>query len=197
MRYGICRIVNGIVELPTRKGPVGIPVRPMIGTLWTAPPAGVLPGYEFDSEHLGNVDCPDLAAGNTVLLPIGVDGGLLALGDVHAVQGDGEMTGVAVEASAEVELVVTVFSREEAGYVSCPQINGDDFIGSMGCRFRDPVSENIRRAGYDLMQRLALYYGFTPLDAYHLLGQAGEIRVCQVLGDHQAALVRIRKAFLV
>ena len=192
----ICRIRGGVVELPTSKRLIEIPVKPMIGTLWTAPPDGVLPSFQFDSHHLGNVDCPDLIAGNTVVLPVASEGGLLALGDIHAVQGDGEITGVAVEASAEVELVVRVLAKDKAQYVSCPQINGDDFIGSVGCHFGDSISENIKTAYYDLLQRLFRYFGFTPIDAYHLLGQVGEVRVCQVLGEHQAALVRVRREYI-
>jgi amidase len=46
-----------------------------------------------------------------------VDGALVAFGDAHGVQGDGEITGVAVEIEAEVELTMRVRDREEAGFV--------------------------------------------------------------------------------
>ncbi len=48
------------------------------------------------------MDLLDITVGAQVFLPVNVAGGLLALGDVHACMGDGEATGVALEADAEV-----------------------------------------------------------------------------------------------
>ena len=42
-------------------------------------------------KHGGNLDTPEICAGSTVYLPVEVDGALLALGDCHAVQSDGEL----------------------------------------------------------------------------------------------------------
>jgi acetamidase/formamidase len=55
----------------------------------------------------GNVDCRLLVAGTTLFLPIANDGALLSVGDGHAAQGDGEVSGTAIEcalASAEITL---------------------------------------------------------------------------------------------
>lgn len=45
----------------------------------------------------GNMDCKELVAGTTLFLPIAVEGGLFSTGDGHALQGDGEVSGVAIE----------------------------------------------------------------------------------------------------
>jgi len=47
--------------------------------------------------HGGNLDCRELVAGSTVYLPIPVEGALLSVGDGHAAQGDGEVSGTAIE----------------------------------------------------------------------------------------------------
>jgi len=55
----------------------------------------------------GNIDCRLLVAGTTLFLPIANDGALLSVGDGHASQGDGEVSGTAIEcalASAEITL---------------------------------------------------------------------------------------------
>ena len=65
-----------------------IPARPMIGTLGTAP-SGEMPGNAFGGRHGGNMDVQEVRAGSTVFLPVEVDGAILHIGDVHAVQGDG------------------------------------------------------------------------------------------------------------
>ncbi|MBW2122853.1 MAG: hypothetical protein JRH07_13560, partial [Deltaproteobacteria bacterium] len=43
--------------------------------------------------------------------------------------------------------------------------------------------------------RLNRFHGFSLMDAYHLLGQVGEVRACQLVGDFQAAMVKIRRDF--
>jgi acetamidase/formamidase len=49
----------------------------------------------------GNIDCKLLVAGTTLYLPIAVDGALLSAGDGHAAQGDGEVSGTAIESPLE------------------------------------------------------------------------------------------------
>ena len=85
---------------------VRFPVRPMVGTIGTAPAgAGVetlLPG-----PHGGNMDNRYVTTGATVYLPVAVPGALLGLGDVHASMGDGEITSIGLEICAEVTVRVT------------------------------------------------------------------------------------------
>jgi hypothetical protein len=47
-----------------------------------------------------------------------------------------------------------------------------------------------------LIHRLKAFHGFSIMDAYHLLTQVGEVRVCQVLGDFQAAMAKVRRQFI-
>ena len=192
----ICRIEDNIVYLPTSRGDIKIPVSPMIGTICTSPGKEKIASFKFGAEHLGNVDCKEITTGNKLILPINTEGGLLSMGDVHAVQGDGEISCVAVEIAADVTVKVNVLTMKDAQFEGCPQINGDDFIGSIGCHFGNPVSENIKFAYFDLIQRLKSHFGFSTMDAYHLLSQVGEVRVCQVLGNHQAALAKVKKRFV-
>jgi acetamidase/formamidase len=192
----ICKIEGDYVYLPTNRGDIKIPVSPMIGTISIAPKQEKIASFKFGAEHLGNVDCKEIAKGNKLILPINIEGGLLAMGDVHAVQGDGEISCVAVEISADVTVKIDILASGEAQFAGCPQINGDDFIGSIGCHFGNTIGENIKYAYFDLIQRLKKYYGFSVIDAYHLLSQVGEVRVCQVLGDHQAALAKVSRRFI-
>jgi acetamidase/formamidase len=61
----------------------------------------------------GNIDCKLLVAGTTLYLPIEVDGALLSAGDGHAVQGDGEVSGTAIECPLErAQLTIDVIDRE-------------------------------------------------------------------------------------
>jgi acetamidase/formamidase len=60
----------------------------------------------------GNIDCKLLVAGTTLFLPIGNDGGLLSAGDGHAAQGDGEVSGTAIECPLE-SAQITVDVRDD------------------------------------------------------------------------------------
>ena len=74
-----------------------VALRPFLGVIGMPPPEpgqhSTIPPRRFG----GNLDCRELVAGSTLFLPIGVDGGLLSVGDGHGVQGDGEVTGTAIE----------------------------------------------------------------------------------------------------
>jgi acetamidase/formamidase len=192
----VCRISDDHVYLPTSRGEIKIPASPLIGTISVAPSRERIASFKFGAEHCGNVDCNEVAKGNRMILPVNTEGALFGLGDVHAVQGDGEITCVAIEIPAEVTVKINLIPREEGQFIGCPQINGDEFVGSIGCHFGNAISENIKYACFDVVQRLKEYYGFTIMDAYHLFSQVGEVRVCQVLGDFQAAMAKVNKRFI-
>jgi formamidase len=59
-------------------------------------------------EHGGNMDIRYLQSGVTIYLPCQVDGCGLAVGDLHYAQGDGEVSGTALEMDATVTLTVEV-----------------------------------------------------------------------------------------
>src|SRR4030095_8726058 len=56
----------------------------------------------------GNLDVRDLAAGAILYLPVEVEGALFSIGDGHAVQGDGEVCGTAIETPLSVTLTLDV-----------------------------------------------------------------------------------------
>jgi len=70
---------------------------PFMGVMGTPPPEpgehSTIPPRAWG----GNLDCRDLVAGSTLYLPVGVPGALFSTGDGHARQGDGEVSGTAIE----------------------------------------------------------------------------------------------------
>lgn len=84
-------------------------LRPFLGVIGLPPAA---PGEHSTipprTEGGGNIDCRELIAGSTLHLPVTVPGALLCLGDGHGAQGDGEVSGTAVECGMTTELVVGV-----------------------------------------------------------------------------------------
>jgi len=104
-----------------------------------------------------------------------------------------------METAADVRLRIDLIKQEENRHLNCPQIESERTIGSIGCHFGQPLGENVRAAFHDMVMRLHRFYGFTVMDSYKLLGQAGEVRVSQVLSYHgyNAASARLDKKYLV
>ncbi|MDP8911646.1 MAG: acetamidase/formamidase family protein [Actinomycetota bacterium] len=84
-------------------------LRPFLGVLGMPPPE---PGRHSTTPPRiwgGNIDCKELVAGTTLLLPIPVDGALFSAGDPHGRQGDGEVSQLAIECPLErAERTLTV-----------------------------------------------------------------------------------------
>jgi acetamidase/formamidase len=87
---GVARCEHGEVATAPFLGVIGMPP-PEPGRHSTVPPR----------RFGGNVDCKLLVAGTTLYLPVPVNGALLMVGDGHAAQGDGEVSGTAIECPLE------------------------------------------------------------------------------------------------
>ncbi|HEX7125757.1 MAG TPA: acetamidase/formamidase family protein [Thermodesulfobacteriota bacterium] len=74
-------------------------------------------------ENGGNMDVKQMVKGTTLLFPCFVDGCLLSVGDVHFAQGDGEVSGTAIEMNAVVTVKLQI-RRGQAAHVPRPQIEG-------------------------------------------------------------------------
>ena len=60
----------------------------------------------------GNLDNWRLGKGAAVYLPVSVPGGLLSIGDPHAAQGDGEISGTAIECSMTGRVTVVLHKKD-------------------------------------------------------------------------------------
>ena len=187
---------DGLARLPVRGGTVALPLRPFLGTVGVAPRWERRLSFSQSPEYLGDVDQPALGAGAVLRLPVNVAGALLAFGDAHGVQGDGEITGVAVEIEAEVELTVRVRDREEAGFCSLPQLDTAAAIGSLAGLHGASLDDCARAAYLDLVQRLVRRHGFTVTDAYQLLGQVGRLRVGNMIDPFYSVLATVERRYL-
>jgi acetamidase/formamidase len=85
-----------------------VTLAPFLGVLGMPPPErGVHPTFP-PRRWGGNIDCKELVSGTTLYLPIPVDRALFSAGDPHAAQGDGEVSGTAIEAPARAQLTLDV-----------------------------------------------------------------------------------------
>ena len=163
-------------------GPV-LPALPMIGTLGLALPEPgahpLLPPSRFG----GNMDIRQLGAGSSVLLPVGVPGALLSLGDGHAAMGDGEICGTGVETSArtvlEIELVKdrpiaspileTAPAARRSGAALVTTGVGPDLLAAARDAARALVDETVRRTG------------LSPVHAYILASLTADLIISEIV----------------
>jgi amidase len=161
-------------------------LRPFLGTIATAPEWEKLStlATSFGSHPAagGNLDCRDIREGTRVYLQSFNEGGLLYFGDMHASQGDGEVTGIANEVAGEVTLRCEIIKNKRLNNV---RLETAESLISVYC-YR-PVEEAIRQALKDLVLWLEGDYGMSKREAYMLASICPDFRintyqVCSGLG---------------
>jgi len=159
-------------------GGLRVPIGPMIGDIYTTP--GSLPPTFYD--HGGNMDFTEVRPGNTLYLPVFHEGGLLVLGDVHAVQGDGEVFGEGAECAADVTLTIDVDRRyrHPRPLVETP----DQLIGLAG---RGSLYDSVTLATEDMTALLARLRDIRPEQAYILCCVVGSVRLAGCLARRDGA----------
>ena len=183
------------MELDGRR--LSLPSEPFIGTLGVAPAVERRLTLSQSPEYLGDVDVRAFRPGTTLFLRAHADGGLLFVGDVHATQGDAEITGVAVEVDAEVTVSVEVIPKGEGIYGRLPVLASESWFGVIAA-FGGAGLTNCVRAGYaDLCELMQLHYGFTRSGAYVLLGQVGRVQVGNMIDPFYSCLVQVDRKYLV
>ena len=90
---------------------IRIPLRPHFGVIAVAPREAELVDSVPPSYFGGNLDNWRLGKGSTIYLPVSVPGALLSIGDPHAAQGDGELSGTAIECSMTGTLQIIVHKK--------------------------------------------------------------------------------------
>jgi acetamidase/formamidase len=156
--------------------PVRVPVRPHFGVL------GVLPeGTEAISTvppgvFGGNVDNWRFGAGATVFLPVFQPGAGVYVGDPHFAQGDGEVCGTAIEASANASVRLAAVDDLQ---LRAPMLETATHWFTHG--FGDDLDEAARMAVLEMIELLRWRIGLTADDAYSLASVAMDLGIAQVV----------------
>lgn len=169
---------------------LSLPWRPFMGTLAVAPDLEAITTLA-PGPFGGNMDVPDVCPGNTVYLPVWNEGALFYTGDTHARQGQGELCGVALEITSKATFVFEVIKRRP---LSWPRIESPDRIMTVGSA--RPMEDAARIAYAELVTWLEADYGWSRLDAYQLLTQAGELYVGNMVDTTYSLVASIPKRYI-
>jgi acetamidase/formamidase len=176
LRAGIGRALDRELDLKPFLGVMGMPP-PEPGVHSTIPPR----------RWGGNIDCKELVAGTTLYLPIPVDGALFSAGDGHAGQGDGEVSGTAIETPAQARLGLDV-DQELSIEWPMARINGAwltfGMNRSLGQAARIAVDGMVKLMGREL--------GLKRADARVLASVGVDLHVTQIVNGAQGVHAVLR-----
>jgi acetamidase/formamidase len=169
---------------------VTLPLAPFFGSIGVAPPplAGRIssrpPGW-----HGGNLDNKDLVAGSTLYLPVHVSGALLSVGDGHAMQGDGEVTGTALETSLRGTFEIRVRKGQRLRW---PRAETPTHYIAMG--LHDDLDEATKLATREMVEFLMAEKTLSRDDAYMLCSLAANLHVTQAVDATKGVHATIAKS---
>ncbi|ACX66013.1 Acetamidase/Formamidase [Paenibacillus sp. Y412MC10] len=125
----------------------------------------------------GNLDCKELTAGSTLYLPIPVDGGLFSTGDGHAAQGDGEVSGPALE--CPMEKVSLTFHVRDDMPIKMPRAKTS--IGWLTMGFHEDLDEAMWMALSGMLDLMTELYSISRTEAYAYATLTVDLRVTQIV----------------
>jgi len=173
MRRRSTRVVpirNGYCEFNAH---IRFPIRAMVGTIGVAPPTGSIRGV-LPGPHGGNLDNIHITTGSTVYLPVNAPGALLAMGDLHAAMGDGEICISGVETGGSVLATIHLCKGRK---LSRPLVETDTLWMTMGDG-RD-LQEATRVACDEMLNLLTQEWSLSPEDAFMLMSVEADLGICQ------------------
>jgi acetamidase/formamidase len=163
-------------------------LQPMLGCVAVAPPGHMAYRTGFLGAYGGNMDYNQIREGTTLYLPVFVPGAMLFVGDGHAAQGDGELTGDALETSMDVEFTVSLIKGESTG---APRAENDEYLMSLG--IANSLPEAVQSATTELANWLQREYKLEPNEAAIVLGTAMQYNIAELVDPLVHVVAKVRK----
>ena len=189
---------NVIIPLDQTTGTIRIPwgntvkAEPFFGVMGVKPQenegeiTSLVPG-----NFGGNIDLKFARPGTTVCLPVHIPGAGFSVGDGHALQGDGEIVGTAIETSLFGEFRLHIAENAATDY---PFVLGPDWLISTA------TNADLERAVAEALQQavklLCRYYQISPTDAYRHCGLLADLRIAQMVNINVGAYVLVQTTSL-
>lgn len=167
---------------------IRLPLTPMMGVLGVYPREGEDIHCAVPGDHGSNMDTKLVKPGSSVYFPVFKDGAGIALGDLHACMGDGELDGTGIEIAGRVCLRVKVIKNKS---IDRPIIETDEAFYFMASR--EDIHDAIHVAVSDAVDFLEKKKNIPFTIAYRLLSAACDIQISELVNDTLTARVRVPK----
>jgi acetamidase/formamidase len=171
---------------------VVVPLRPHFGVGGVAPREAGRVNSIPPGEFGGNVDNWRFGPGAAMYYPVLHPGALCYLGDPHMAEGDAELSGTAIEASANAVVQLTVHKGLR---LTSPMLETPTHWIAHG--FDPDLNRAMKSAARSLLGFLVEQKGLSPDDAYSLISVAGDFGVTQVVDQRQGVHGMIAKNLFV
>jgi amidase len=152
-----------------------LPLTPMIGAIGTAPRDRTI-GSGVPEAHGGNMDCTLIKPKATLYLPVNVPGGLLGLGDLHAVMGDGEVGMAGLEVSGAVDMRIGLVKHAT---FPMPLIDTGDIVTAIVSE--KDLDDAAKYSVHAMVLWIARSTDLTLNEANMLVSLIGDVRICQIV----------------
>ena len=168
-----------------------VKLRPMLGCIGVAPQGD----QSYRSGYLGpwggNMDYNQFGEGVTLYLPVFHPGALLFLGDGHAAQGDGELTGDALETPTEYSFTVNLVRGKR---ISQPRSENAQYRMASG--IANSLTEAVQQATTNLSQWLADDYKLNANEVALVLGTSIRYDIAELVDPLVHVVAKIDKSVL-
>ncbi len=171
-----------------------VPLRPFMGCIGVAPDSK-------NNEHLsffqgnfgGNLDCNALREGSTLYLPVLHDGAYLYFGDGHALQGDGELAGNALETSMDISFTVRVI-KQPIRQLDNPR--AEDSTRMMSIGIGKNLDKALQNATTDLVNWLQEDWHLSKEESAAVVSTSMKYEIAQIADPEVAVVATISKSIL-
>ena len=169
-------IPPGATEVPFNDR-ISVPISPFPGVMGVAPATDSMLSTIPPRANGGNMDNKHMVEGTTIYFPVFVEGANFSIGDTHAAQGDGEVSGTAIEAGMRIRYRIEVVDGARA--IEEPQYETDEYYAVTA--FATTLDEAAMKATGYMIDYLVAEHGMTPEEAYILCSVAGDLKISEVV----------------
>ncbi|MES1215514.1 MAG: acetamidase/formamidase family protein [Bacteroidota bacterium] len=171
-----------------------VPLHPFLGCIGVAPfnrKNEVL--SFFQGSYGGNLDFSGIAQSSTVYLSVFHDGAYFYIGDAHALQGDGELAGNALETSMNVEFTIKLI-KSETLTLSIPRVEDSTYIMAVGTG--KSLDNALKVATSGLLEWLQKDYNLSLAECTQVMSTSIEYTIAEIADPEVAVVAKIKKEIL-
>lgn len=170
---------------------IDIPVKPMIGVIGVAPSGDEAINTGTPGKHGGNMDNTMVGEGASLYFPVATEGALFALGDVHAVMGDGEIGVTGLEIPASINLTIELI---KGGAPEFPMLENAD---SYSVIVSEESLDDATVKATELMKAfLEEKTDMSVPDIVMLMSLVGDLEICQIVDPKQTVRFVMPKKYV-
>ena len=169
-----------------------VPIKPMLGCVGLAPE-----GNDISTEDAGpfggNLDFSLITKGAIVYLPVFHPGGLLFMGDAHAMQGDGELNMAALEVSMDFEFTTEIIPHNQM-QLAYPRIEDSTYIMTVG--LAEHLDDAFKIANTGMLRFLQNECDLSDVEAAQVMGTSLEYQIPEITDPQVEVVAKIKKSRL-